>query len=404
MKILQLCNKMPYPAKDGGAIASLSLSQGFADAGHCVTILAMNTSKHYFDVNKIPKELTDKIKFISVDIDTKIKPLHLILNLLFSKLPYNAKRFYSKQYLIKLTKLLKEENFDIVQLEGLYLSFYIPIIRKYSNATISFRAHNIEHEIWERTVQQQKNIVKKYYFKILAKRIKTFEFSQLNKYDLLIPITKRDENIFNKLGNIKPSLTCPTGINYKKMSFENHNIEFPSLFHIGSLDWIPNTEGLLWFINNVWFKIKNKYPEINFYIAGRNAPDWFINKIKDSKIEFLGEIEDAYKFMNTKAIMIVPLLSGSGMRIKIIEGMALGKTIVTTSIGIEGIDANHKKNILIANSTKEFIDTIEELINNKDFFIEIGINAKEFIKKHFDNFAISKSLLEFYKIQSIKKT
>lgn len=111
----------------------------------------------------------------------------------------------------------------------------------------------------------------------------------------------------------------------------------------------------------------------------------------------MGEIEDAYAFMNSKAVMVVPLFSGSGMRIKIIEGMALGKPIVTTPIGTEGISTQSEKNIIIADNEQEFIDGVERLITNEVLFHEIGGNAIQYIQEKFDNLVLASSLVEFYK-------
>jgi polysaccharide biosynthesis protein PslH len=395
MKILQLCNKVPYPPIDGGAIATLNLTKGFANHGNSVTMLAINTKKHFCDLSKIPDEINKIVKIIGVDLDTKISPYEALNNLIFSKLPYIAERFVSKDYENKLIELLQTENFDIVQIEGLYLGLYIPIIRKHSKALIALRAHNIEHEIWKRTAAQEENKLKKFYLEILANRIKKLKLKLMNSYDVLIPITARDGEVFRDLGNTKPMHISPAGTSLDHIKVDRTNIEFPSLFHIGALDWSPNQEGLIWFFKNVWPIVHEKFPTLKFYLAGRNAPDWIIKKIPESAV-YLGEIENAYDFMNSKAIMIVPLFSGSGMRIKIIEGMALGKTIITTSVGTEGIESTKNHNILIANKTEDFISAINKVVSNFEFFEQIGKNAITFANENFNNKIISKSLLDFY--------
>lgn len=396
MKILQICNKMPYPPNDGGAIATLNISKSLYELGHDVTILSLNTKKHYSDVNKIPNELKQTIRFLPVDIDTTIKPNLAVKNLLFSSLPYNAQRFVSENFKEELTNLLNSEKFDIIQIEGLYMGLYIETIRKYSSAKIALRAHNIEHEIWKRTYLLEKNILKRQYLVILTNRIKRLKKRLLNSYDLLVPITKRDEHFFKEFGNSKPSHVTPVGININDLTHNFSNIEYPSIFHLGALDWAPNQEGILWFLKNIWKDLKDKYPDLKFYIAGRNAPEWFINKIKHEGVVYQGEIDDAYKFINSKAVMIVPLLSGSGMRVKIIEGLALGKTIVSTSIGAEGIDITHNHNIMIADSTKNFYHSINKVLTNKIFFEEIGKNAVKFARDYYDNLNIAKTLIDFY--------
>jgi len=396
MKILQVTNKVPYPAKDGGAIACMNLTRGFSVLGHKVTVLAMNTAKHNISIDEIPESVRDLAEFRLVKVPARIFLISALWNLIFSRKPYNAVRFISRSFQTELKSLLAEKQFDVIQLEGLYVCPYIPVIRKYSNAKIVYRAHNIEHEIWERTAHNSKGIVK-WYLHILSKRIKKFEIRLLNDYDLIVPITDRDGRILNKLGNKKPFQVSSTGIDSSVLIPNAKNLEHPSLFHIGSLEWTPNQEGLIWFLENCWGKIHEKYPDLKFYIAGRNAPAWLEKRFFLPNVVYKGEITDAYEFMNAKSIMVVPLLSGSGMRIKVIEGMALGKPIVATEVGTEGIFTTSGKNIIVAKNEQEFVKAISELIDNKEYFEFIGKNAIEFIHEKFDNLAIASALVEFYK-------
>ena len=122
MNILQIANKFPYPPKDGGSIATLSLGKSFASLGHRVTILAINTSKHFSDPSRVPADLSAQIRFISVEVNTEIQIFRLIRNFLFSRMPYNAERFISPAFDQRLRELLSAEKFDIIQLEGLYLA------------------------------------------------------------------------------------------------------------------------------------------------------------------------------------------------------------------------------------------------------------------------------------------
>ncbi len=398
MKILQLTNKIPYPPKDGGAIATLNLSVGLANLGHEITLLGMNTTKHYVDLKDIPAELSEKITFKEVKLDTKLSFFEALQNLLFSKLPYNAQRFFCQNYRHRLKELLQEQSFDVVQLEGLYMAWYIDTIRKYSKALVALRAHNIEHEIWYRNAEQEKSFLKSLYLKNLARRIKRFKTDVINSYDLLVPITRRDASSFDFFGNNKPSLVVPAGFDTAAIQSQPEQIKFLSVFFIGTLDWFPNQEGLIWFIEKVWPAVISQHPDIIFHVAGRNAPPWLRDKLLNVKnINFLGEIDDAHAFIREHAIMVAPLFSGSGMRVKIIEGMALGKTIVTTSIGAEGIDISHGENIFVEDQPGEFARRISELIQNKDLFDQMGNNAVQFVREHYDNQRISVSLAEFYK-------
>ena len=399
MRILQLMNKVPWPPNDGGAIACLNMTKGFSMLGHEVTVLSMNTSKHHIKLKDLPSHLRNQADFHLVEVPATINLMEAAFNLLFSDMPYNAQRFISDDFSQQLAQLLSVKTFDVIQLEGLYLCPYIPVIRKFSNALVVYRAHNIEYEIWDRTAKLSKGWRSKY-LQNLSSRIKRFEISYLNTYDLLVPITDRDGMILDSLGNVKPRHTSQTGIDFASLVPTAKKLEFPSLFHIGALDWSPNQEGLLWFFDKCWPRLHAENPDLKFYLAGRNAPQWLERQLKQDGVVYLGEIADAYDFINSKAIMVVPLFSGSGMRIKIIEGMALGKPIITTDIGTEGIPTQDGHNIMIANNADQFIESINRLINNRTLFEEIGKNAIGFIQEKFDNLSQASALIDFYKKQS----
>ncbi|MFA9391106.1 MAG: glycosyltransferase family 4 protein [Prolixibacteraceae bacterium] len=395
MKILFLSNKVPYPPKDGGSIASFGLMKAFADTGHQVSVLAMNTNKHYVNTSEIPDEIKAAISFHMLDVPAYIKTFDLLKNLFFSKLPYNAERFIDRNYQVKLQQILTSESFDIIQLEGLYLCPYIATIRKYSSAKIAYRAHNIEYEIWQRTILQSQGI-RKIYLKILTHRLKKFEASAINQYDFLIPITNRDRDILNQMGNTKPTLTISAGFDTEEVRSVYSNFSM-NLFFIGALDWSPNQEGLIWFIEKCWPLILKAQPTTQLKIAGRNAPEWMEDKFKVKNVTYLGEIENAQKFISQNGIMIAPVLSGSGMRVKIIEGMLHQKTIVTTSIGCEGINVKNEEHLFIADNYSDFSNYIIALLANRPKVIETGIKAFNFVKEEYDNRYLIKKLAAFYK-------
>ncbi len=397
MKILQLSNKIPYPPSDGGAIAVLSLALGIVDLGHELTLLSMNTLKHNYRINDIPDEFKSKIRFETVEVPAKISPLGLLQNYLFSNKPYTATRFISEDFSLKLIELFKENKYDIVQLEGLYLAPYIDLIRRYSKAKIVMRAHNVEHEIWERVKENTNHQLKKIYLKNLNRKLKKFELSFLNDYDLLLPITNRDGERFKALGYKKEIYTLVTGIDSSRYQTKPDLCEYPSLFHLGSLDWEPNTEGLKWFLTKVWPLVLQQQPNLKFYIAGRNASETTIKYLQSFKnVIYDGEVADANAYINSKSIMIVPLLSGSGMRIKILEGLALSKVIVSTKVGVEGIPAKDGLEMMIADMPHLFAEKILELVQDSSKYKAMSVAAHTFIQQEFDNHTIVTKLLNRY--------
>lgn len=393
VKILQLTNRLPYPAHDGGAIAMLAMTRSFHKLGHEVTLLCLNTKKHYFPPEKLPEEIKDLARIIAVDIDTSIQPAAAFLNL-FTQKSYNIERFRSADFERQLIGLLQREKFDIIQLEGLHIALYLPVIQKYSKAIVSLRAHNLEYIIWERLANGSKG-PKAWYLNLLARRMKRFELKAMNEADSLIPITEHDATLFRQLGCSKPIHVCPTGIDLESYQPAD-SIPVPhSIFHLGALDWLPNQEALRWFLLKVWPDVKLDFPNLTFSIAGRHFPDW-VKNLSGNGIEIVGAVDDAQAFMRQKGIMVVPLQSGSGMRIKIIEGMALGKAIVSTSIGAEGILCTDGQNIMIADTPVNFYWAIGTLLSNPDMAMKIGNQARLLIENQYTNTKLVGSLICFY--------
>lgn len=394
MKILQFCNKSPYPAIEGGPIAMNNITMGLIERGHSVKIFAISTPKFKVNIKQFPENYLEKTGFESIYIDTRVKMFNAFLNL-FSERSYNIDRFTSDKVRKKLIAILQKEEYDIVQLESLYLTPYLDTIRKYSKAKVILRSHNIEYMVWERLSKTNNNIIKRPYLKMLAKRLKRYELSMLNSYDGIATITRNDAVHYLKTGCTIPITDVPFGIAPEDYINTETKPEFPSLFFIGSMDWMPNHEGIKWFLRKVWPEVVKTNGRIKLYIAGRNFPVW-LRKTYFQNVIIYGEVRDAHEFMSTKGIMIVPLLSGSGIRVKIIEAMALGKTVISTSIGAEGINYTNGHDIFIANTPDDFAKYIHECVSNKVRCLSIGENAKELVWTEHNNKLIVQKLENFY--------
>lgn len=401
MRILQVCKKFPFPLKDGEAIAVNSLSKALSSLGCEVTLLAMNTRKHYFNLHQLPNEFNHYTDIHTVEIDNRIKPRDAFLNL-FSKESYHISRFVSTAFQEQLVRLLRKGNYDIVQLETLYLAPYIPIIRQHSDAVIAMRAHNVESEIWSRIAENSTWGPKKWYLNHLTQKLRDYEITQLSHYDMLVAISARDLDTFQTCAPIHASTVAPVGIDTEDYTPNYGSFSKPlTMAFIGSLDWMPNQEGLKWFLNQVWPKLHKRFPKLVFHIAGRNTPDW-IMRLNLRNVTVHGEVQDASEFINQHSIMVVPLLSGSGMRVKILEGMALGKVAITTRLGLEGIDARHKSEVILADTVEDFIKGIEFCYQKGAKLEKMGRRAQEFVLQHYDSVAIAKKLLKAYAAMSVE--
>jgi glycosyltransferase involved in cell wall biosynthesis len=397
MRILQVCNKVPYPPKDGGCIAMNNLTHGLLKEGHQVKVLAINTQKHYTEIKELPETYRARTNIEAVFIDTSVKAVPAFLNL-FSKGSYNISRFYSPAFEAKLAEILQKDAYDIVQLESLFVSMYIPVIRRHSKAKIVLRAHNIEHKLWERNADASGSFLKKKYFSFLADRLKIYELSTVKEYDGVAAITAGDARWFSENGFSSPLSVIPFGmdldsVQQKKVVAEDK----ASVFHIGAMDWQPNIEGVNWFLEKVWDKVLQQHPDVKLYLAGRKISNE-LKSLNSKNIEVTGEVADAHEFILSKGLMIVPLLSGGGMRVKLIEGMALGKVVLSTSIGAEGVECEDGMNILIADDPDAFASVIGKYLSDKNYLAPIGARAKQFAAEYYNNDDISRKLSGFYKL------
>lgn len=292
---------------------------------------------------------------------------------------------------------MKNNDFDVVQLESVFLAPYLPIIRKYApKAKAVLRTHNVEHEIWERVAENARPL-KQWYLRKITPRLKAYELEQINHCDLVVGISQRDIEQFQRLGLRHPATVCPIGLDARDYHPDPTSFQRPlSLSFIGSLDWMPNQEGLRWFLEEVWVPLLvPNFPDLRFHIAGRTAPRW-LRELVMERVTFHGEVPDAADFLNQHSVMVVPLLSGGGMRAKILEGMAVGKVVLSTRLGMEGIEATDHHECLLAEQPKDWLEAIRWCYAEGESLAALGGRARVFCEEHFDNETVAMRLLEVF--------
>lgn len=373
------------------------------ELGHEVHLLAMNTLKHYYPLQELPAELKHYEDVRAVKVDNRIKPLDAIRHL-GRRGSYHISRFISPAFEAQLVDTLRAAPFDVVQLETPYLAPYIPAIRKHSKAAIGMRAHNVEFEIWERIISHTQFWPKRWYLRHLTQRLRQYEIQQLREYDHLAAITRRDLDRFRQLGFDGPATVTPIGVDSRFYQPDYCSYSRPlSLSFIGSLDWMPNVEGLQWLLDRVWPKVQARHPELKLHVAGRNTPSW-LHRLNRPGIVVEGEVPDAPAFINQHSLMVVPLLSGSGMRAKILEGMVLGKAVLSTTVGMEGIGAAHRQEALIADTPEAFATQIGyALEQQKNGTLKtLGRKARAFVLDRYDSREAARILLQSYAELSVE--
>jgi len=368
--------------------------KGLLGCGAEITLFSLNNSKQYVDVDDIYDPLFEAIDFHSFTIDIEVNVWDAFTNI-FSNQSYNVSRYFDYDAEKVLENLLREQEFDIVQFEGLFVVPYLDIVKQYSKAKLIYRAHHIEHDVWERLALRERFTPRRTYLEFLSRRLKAYEMEQVNRFHEVFAISEPDRQKLLLLGCQTRLEVFPVALDFEKYQIDTTKTSFPTLFHLGAMDWRPNKEGLEWFLDEIWPDIEELSGELRFYIAGKNMQKQFFNYDSDNLI-VEGEVFDAVDFINSKAIMIVPLLSGSGMRVKIIEGMAMQKCIIATTMAAEGIDCKHGRDILIADTADEFYRSILKCITQPNKWREIGENARRTAEKHHEINGSAKRMYNIY--------
>ncbi|MDB3905049.1 glycosyltransferase family 4 protein [Crocinitomicaceae bacterium] len=391
MKVLFISHKPPYPIVDGGCHAMDRMLRDFLFSlpNASITYLSLETEKHPSNINSIPPELAGKIDFINTKISTKINPIAALIHL-FNNKSYNISRFKKKSVITHIKSLIAEKKYDVIVFESLFAGAYVDEIKNLSNAKLIYRAHNIEHKIWQDLSNRESNPLKKRYLKHLSNRLKTFEFTFLNKINLIMSISEMDQSIFEKNTQTEckyipvsmPSKAIYNGIN-------------DSLCFLGAFNWMPNKEGLLWYVNNVHDHLLKKFPNLNLEIAGSFSDE--ISQLSEKpNIRLHGFVKSSMDFISSHGIFIAPILSGSGVKMKVLEAMSLGVPCVLSKKASEGL--NLPSIIPVCNSKEEFIEKLSLLLVDQGLCNKIGLAGQEFIQKEFSTNIVSKKLINSLKL------
>lgn len=369
------------------------LARSLVNAGVKVDVLAFNTLKHHVDVFAIPDLYKDVFSPQFVELDASLNIWDAFLDLIKGK-SYNITRFDNPSMHQKLQSVLSASDYDCILVESLYMMPYVKTIRGKSKAVIVYRAHNIENLIWRRLADKSGFFLKKMYLKVLADRLERYEKEVIQLVDAIVPLTLQDETWFRNKGYGGRMHVVPVGVSVEDYVIHDMGSDSKTAFHLGSMDWMPNVEGVEWLLYQVWPKVLELVPDAKLYLAGKGMPDTIIDQATDN-IVVTGYVDDLLQFFNGKQVMLVPLFSGSGMRVKIIEGMAAGRTVISTSIGAEGIEYTNGMNILIADDPDAFADHIVHCFQDSRLARAVGSDAIELAKSRYDSDMLGKEFMDF---------
>ena len=404
MKILQISPHLGVPPNTGANISVFGITKYLSLLGHEIDFVSYRKS---FNLESTLKDLRPYCDPTILDIQTGNNVISAIFNV-FSHVPYNVSKYINRDLREFIIKYFKNNKPDIIHIDHLHMAWIVDDIRELTNAPIVLREHNVETNIMKRFSEKESNILLRWYSARQAKKLENYEVKYCRKFNKCIMITSVDEQQIRQLDSRIDTTTIEAGIDEHLLNYRKKEVIPKSLFHIGSLDWYPNKDGLEWFLNSVMPSLSEQIPEIKLFIYGSGAEKLKIDsKVKDN-IEICGFVSNLAQNILNKELMIVPLRIGSGIRLKILEMLAMGCNILTTEIGKEGINAENKKHLLIGNSAEEFKSIIIDYLNGKYDKELISNNAKDLIRESYTWPIIAKrfeneymKIIEFNKMRNI---
>ncbi|HKI79602.1 MAG TPA: glycosyltransferase family 4 protein [Ignavibacteriaceae bacterium] len=394
MRILQIAPQIPVPPTDGGKIGIYGITKGLQARGHQIDFVCYRKHDSFeYSFKELRKICTPHI--LNVQTDNNILG---VLKNSFSPVPYNISKYIKNEMSEFLADFFRLNKVDIVHVDHLHLGWVIDEIRNITSVPVCIRGHNLEMQIMKRFYEKQKNIFVREFARKQYKKFIKYEPELMSKFDRCIMISNKDEQT---LVNMKPGIktsVISAGVDKKLLEIKRDKIKPHSIIHIGHTDWFPNYDGLEWFISNCLPEIVKKYPDTNLYIyGGGKTKDFPVPDSLKNNITVVGFVEDLWTEIKDKALAIVPLRIGGGIRIKIIEMLASGQPIVTTSIGKEGLNLEDKKHLLVADSKEEFISKITDYFEGRYDIEKIKAAGRNYIRKNFTWEIISEQFEEIYK-------
>ena len=392
MKILVLAKQCPYPLDDGASIAIHLLSKGLVEAGATVDLLAFNTVKHRYEGDLARRELSHYGSIELVDLDNRPSMIGAALNMLTNE-SYHVSRFRSAEMKLKLSTTLPNQAYDIVQIESSHLLIYYDLIRTYHSGKIILRAHNVEHQIWLRYQAQLDRKILSAYHRIQANRLRKIEEQYIAKMDGIMAVSEVDQAYFKLLN--QHAFVVPIGLDIlPSTSEESQAVSSPRFGFIGSMDWAPNQEGLQWLLDRVLTQTNS---DVQIVLAGRNFESAKLDIPNHLNIEILGEIESTSTFWDQVDVLMVPLFSGSGTRVKIIEAFTHQKLVLTTAIGIEGIPATDGEHAVIRDGEGAWHEAINTIMDNWSTYTAIKLNGRQLAENNYEYGRVGAAAMKIYR-------
>jgi len=391
MRILVLDEEFPYPPNTGKRIRSLNLWKRLAEKQE-VYYLA------YGDEDSENYRMFQQLGMNPIAVKSKIPKksgllfyLRLFLNL-FSKYPYIVSSHHSRLFKNEMKKAIEEISPHLIVCEWTPYAVFVEDIKDIKKVIV---AHNIETHIWRRYHENEKGKLRKWYIGKQAEKLETFERAVFRRVDGATAVSEIDATDIHSFDHRLPVKVVQNGVDLDYFTPDDSEPAGNSLVFVGTMDWRPNQDAVIYFSNEIFPLVKDRNPDAEVYFVGRNPPSHIRELDSRPGINVTGSVDDVRPYIRRGTVYIVPLRIGGGTRLKILDAMAMKKAIVSTVIGAEGLDVNHGENILLAESPEQFAAEVETLFNEPDLSKRLGENGRELVEKKYGWDHLSGKLEDF---------
>lgn len=377
MNLLHILPRLPAPPNDGGAVYVYHMLKELAALGHNLTIASLISNKHEQD----PDATRKFAKLYAADGKYRSYSIQSVIRSTLTREPITIQHRMKREIMSNLLKQIKEIP-DVILLEGLHSAAFMEDVRsRYPGVPVVLRQVNVEYLLLERNGKLSRNPAKRWFYLDQARLMKRFELDAMKKADYVTAISESDISVYRQdLPELEVFVnTAGAHLPEPSDTPRDQNI----MLAISNWRWQPNVDGLNWFLDSVWPGLQLNHPELHFHIAGEGLSESFKKNYASPNIHFLGFVDDLTDLRNKASVYVAPLLSGSGMKLKILEGLAAGLPTVTTQYGAEGIDMTHQKHYLHADTAIETINAVGILLKNPELRDQLSENGRILIQEEY---------------------
>ncbi len=380
IRVLQLSPQFPFPSDDGGKISIASILKCFAAKGFDVDFVSYKSDKIH------PTDIQEAEKYANVffiEHSTKNTPKR-IFDSIFSRTSLYIGKHINSSVQHQLKQIIGNNHYDFIHADHSSMCLLGLYAKSITNAPLGLRLHNVEHKIWLRYADSLKKFSPKgMYIRHQAKLLANDEKFLFPQADICFPITDVDKSDAMQIAPNGNYVTAPAGVYPEEWQIDPSICRNPREIIIATVySWVHNVDGVLWFIENVLPKVREIYLDVTLTLIGKNPPSIF-TKYADKGVNILGYVHKVQPYLNKAALYIAPLFVGSGIRIKILEAMAIGLPVVATSIASEGITGHDENGLFIRDGIEEWVNAIIKLLEKPDITTLIRPKAQEFIRENY---------------------